>query len=139
MEKLVSHLAWDWKAKIHLWAFLCVSKSTHPNILNWVSSVVAYNFFVLCAALFCRLLQAVTAFDWNWGEPTPNSTIFFCSFVSKRKKIPKIATDTKTKTKKKNWDILGTNTEKKYQNSLLVHAGVHVNKSEIWSIIKGNC
>ena len=40
------------KTKIHLWAFLCVSTSTHPNIFN-NSSVVA----LLCitsAALSCR-------------------------------------------------------------------------------------
>ena len=37
---------------MYLWAFLCVSKSTHSNILN-ASSVVAF-LSIMCAALFCR-------------------------------------------------------------------------------------
>ena len=40
------------KSKLHLWAFLCVSKFTHPNILN-DSSVLAL-LSIMFAALFCR-------------------------------------------------------------------------------------
>ena len=60
MEELI-HLDINLRTKIHLCAFLCVFKSTHPHILN-DSSVVAH-LSITCAALFCRrcklLLHAI--------------------------------------------------------------------------------
>ena len=49
MEEL-THLV-HLKTKIHLLAFLCVSKSTHPNILK-DSSIVALLCIMCDAALF---------------------------------------------------------------------------------------
>ena len=49
MEELI-HLV-HLKTKLHLLAFLCVSKSTHPNILK-DSSIVALLCIMCDAALF---------------------------------------------------------------------------------------